>query len=53
METKFAFIEKAKEYFKSSKWKELWDKITTGILITLMISPFAILTYIILWFTLK
>ena len=53
MEAKFAFIEKAKEYFKSSKWKVLSDKITTGILIALMATPFAILTYIILWFTLK
>ena len=48
-----SFKEKVSSYFKSSKWKNLWDKITTGILIALMISPFAILTYIILWFTLK
>ena len=53
METKMSFKEKVDAYFKSSKWKNLWDKITTGILIALMITPFAILTYSILWFTLK
>ena len=53
METNMSFKEKVIAYFKSSKWKQLCDKITTGILIALMITPFAILTYIILWFTLK
>jgi hypothetical protein len=53
MESKTSLKEKVVTYFKSSKWKILWDKITTGILIALMITPFAILTYIILWFTLK
>lgn len=43
-------IEKAKEFFESKKWKAIWDKITTGILIVLMASPILILTYIFLWF---
>ena len=53
MEAKSTFMEKVKNYFKSAKWKELADKITTGILIALMATPIAILTYIILWFVLK
>ena len=50
---KVGFIDKAKAFFGSKKWKEIWDKITTGILIALMITPFAILTYIIIWFLSK
>ena len=30
--------------------KEIFDKITTGLLILLMCAPFAILAYIIIWF---
>ena len=30
--------------------KEIFDKITTGLLILLMCAPFAILLYIIIWF---
>lgn len=33
--------------------KEIFDKITTGILILLLASPVAILTYIFLWFVLR
>lgn len=33
--------------------KEIFDKITTGILILLLASPVAILTYIFLWFILR
>lgn len=40
-------------FFKSAKWKKIWDKITTGILIAVMAVPVAILTYILLWFLLK
>lgn len=42
-----------KEKTKNVKWKEVWDKVTTGILIFLMASPFLILGYIFLWFILK
>ena len=34
-------------------WKEVWDKITTGILILLMASPVLILLYIFLWFVMR
>ena len=50
---KVGFIDKAKTFFKSKKWKEIWDKITTGILIALMATPFLILAYIIIWFLSK
>ena len=39
-------IEKAKK----AKRAAIFDKITTGILIALMASPFLILTYIFVWF---
>ena len=42
-----------KEKTKNVKWKEVWDKVTTGILIFLMASPILILGYIFLWFALK
>ena len=42
-----------KEKTKNVKWKEVWDKITTGILILLICSPVLILAYIILWFVFK
>ena len=35
---------------KNKKWRAFWDKVTTGILIFLMASPFLILGYIFLWF---
>ena len=38
---------------KQRRRKEIWDKITTGILIFLMCSPLIIVTYILLWFFLK
>ena len=38
---------------KDPKWKEGWDKVTTGILILLFASPILILGYIFLWFLLK
>ena len=53
IEKKESFIDKMVTFFHSKKWKEIWDKITTGILIALMCAPFAILTYIILWFLIK
>ena len=37
----------------SVKWKDVWDKITTGILIFLICSPALILLYIFLWFIFK
>ncbi len=42
-----------KEKTKNVKWKEVWDKVTTGILIFLMTSPLLILAYIFLWFILR
>ena len=47
------FVDWFKEKTKDVKWKEVWDKCTTGILIFLMASPFLILGYILLWFVLK
>ena len=35
---------------KKKKLNAIWDKITTGLLIFLMASPFLILGYIFLWF---
>ena len=39
-----------KENTKNVKWKEVWDKFTTGLLIFLICSPLLILLYIFLWF---
>ena len=39
-----------KEKTKDIKWKDVWDKVTTGILILLMASPLLILGYIFIWF---
>lgn len=47
------FVAWFKEKTKNVKWKEVWDKVTTGILIFLMCSPLLILGYIFLWFILK
>lgn len=38
---------------KQRRRKEIWDKITTGILIFLMCSPFLIVTYLLIWFFMK
>lgn len=38
------------EHEKKKKAKAIWDKITTGLLIFLMISPFLILGWIFYWF---
>ena len=38
---------------KKKKIKEIWDKVTTGILIALMASPLFILAYIFIWFVTK
>ena len=38
------------QHARKKKWKAFWDKVTTGILILLMASPFAILGYIFYWF---
>ena len=51
------FIDKCVSWFKEKtknvKWKEVWDKVTTGLLILLMASPILILAYILLWFVLR
>jgi len=41
------------EKLKKKIWAERWDKITTGLLIALMASPFLILGYIFLWFLIR
>ena len=41
---------KAKKFFAEVKWKNVWDKCTTGLLIFLMASPVLILVYIFVWF---
>ena len=41
------------ERAKKAKVAAFWDKVTTGILIFLMASPFMILTYIFIWFMVK
>ena len=38
---------------KKKKIAAIWDKVTTGILIFLMASPFLILGYIFYWFMTK
>ena len=38
------------QHARKKKIKAFWDKITTGILILLMIAPFSILGYIFAWF---
>ena len=38
------------ERARKKKIKEIWDKITTGLLIVLMASPILILAYIFIWF---
>ena len=41
------------ERARKKKIKEIWDKITTGLLIVLMASPILILAYIFIWFLTK
>lgn len=43
-------VEFFKEKTKNVKWKVVWDKFTTGLLIFLIFSPLLILAYIFLWF---
>lgn len=40
----------AEEQAKKKRIKEILDKVTTGLFIALLASPFAILLYIFLWF---
>ena len=41
------------ERAKKKKLAEIWDKITTGLLLFLMSSPILILAYIFIWFLTK
>ena len=41
------------ERAKKKKMKEMWDKVTTGLLLLLMSSPILILAYIFIWFLTK
>lgn len=43
----------AEERAKKKKMKEIWDKVTTGLLLVLMASPILILAYIFIWFLTK
>ena len=40
----------AEEQAKKNRIKEILDKVTTGLFIALLASPFVILLYIFLWF---
>ncbi len=40
----------ADEQARKKKIREFWDKVTTGIFILLLSSPFLVILYIILWF---
>ena len=40
----------AEEQARKKRTKEIWDKVTTGLFIALLASPFVILLYIFLWF---
>ena len=40
----------AEEQAKKRRIRETWDKVTTGLFIALLASPFAILIYIFAWF---
>ena len=40
----------AEEQARKRRIREIWDKVTTGLFIALLASPFAILLYIFLWF---
>ena len=42
-----------KEKTKNVKWKEVWDKVTTGLLMVVFASPIIILGYILLWFIMR
>lgn len=41
------------ERARKKRIREIWDKITTGLLIVLMASPILILAYIFIWFLTK
>ena len=43
----------AEEPKKKIAWKDIADKITTGLLILLLASPVLVLGYIFLWFVLR
>lgn len=49
-EVEYEYIENSGLTPQQRRRKEIWDKITTGILIFLMASPVLILVYIFLWF---
>lgn len=40
----------ADEQAKKKKIQEIWDKVTTGLFILLLSSPFLIILFIVLWF---
>ncbi len=42
-----------REKTKNVKWKEVWDKCTTALLILIFASPLIVLGYIFLWFLMR
>ncbi len=48
MEEQFSLTDE--QLARKKKWKKIWDKITTGLLILLMAAPVLILLYIFTWF---
>lgn len=49
-EAQLAREAEAAEKARKAKIAAIWDKVTTGLLIALMASPFLILAYIFIWF---
>lgn len=49
-ENDVALTEEEIKKAKKAKLLAIWDKVTTGILILLMVSPILILAYIFIWF---
>ena len=43
-------VELFREKTKNVKWKEVWDKCTTGLLLLIFASPLLVLAYIFIWF---
>ena len=46
-------LTEAKAAKKKINWKEIWDYVTTGLLILELVSPILVLGYIFLWFITK
>ena len=49
----YADAEDKLSFFKTAKWKKIWDKITTALLIGIMALPLLILIYILSYFLMR